>query len=40
MLLKPWYDIVKPRNELYDTSTSEALQFTMNLEKVREEQTP
>ncbi len=39
MLLKPWYDIVKPRNELYDTSTSEALQFTMNLEKVREEQT-
>lgn len=37
MLLKPWYDIVKPRNELYDASAPEALQFTVNLEKVREE---
>ncbi|GAK55935.1 ATPase (AAA+ superfamily)-like protein [Candidatus Vecturithrix granuli] len=38
MLLKPWYDIVKPRNELYSATLPEAMQFTVNLEHVREEQ--
>lgn len=39
MLLKPWYDIVKPRNELCDASVLDTLQFTIDLEKVFEGQT-
>ena len=39
MLLKPWYDIVKPRSEFYDATLPEVLRFTVNLENVREGQT-
>ncbi len=35
MLLKPWYDVIKPRKDLCEAIVPEALKFDVQLDKVR-----